>query len=645
MKLVMVSSLLYLIFAASSKAEQTGLSLKEIANLPVGLPAIEDRVPDEPLVVFPKEIGRTIGAQGGTLHTLISRPKDVRLINVWGYARLVALNENLELQPDLLRNVDVIEGRIFTFFLRKGHKWSDGHPFTAEDFRFWYEDIAQDVQLNPVGLPHFMLVNGKAPTFSVIDELTVQYVWEAPNPLFLQELAKARPPFIYRPSHYLKLFHEDYGNPELIRQLARIEKVRGWAPLFNRRDDMYGATNPAMPTLQPWVPSTNSGDRRAVMERNYYFHRIDSAGQQLPYINRVVMDVVDGKLIPAKTLAGESDLQARGLGFSDISVLKRGEIDGGYTTYLWLNSKGSEISILPNLSVKAPHWRKLLQDSRFRHALSLGIDRNLINKVLYFGLGRPGNDTVLDISPLFEPYYQTQWAQFDPEKANQLLDDIGLTARRGDGIRLMENGHPLQLIIEIAGESSEQFDALELVAETWKEIGVSAFIRPSQRDTIRARALSGALVMSVWSGFENGVPTADMPPIDYAPTREDFLSWAMWGDYYASDGQAGEKPDWAPANRLIELFNQWLISANFEERVLIWHEMLQIHADEIIHIGLVNRVRQPIVVKGLSNVPDMGIYGWDPGAQFGIHRMDLFYFTDLKNQMNPTDLKGVWEFQ
>lgn len=645
MKAISLALAFYVACLTVLDAQPFNEKLQDISDLPPHLPPIRERIPQEPLIVYPEKIGRHIGVQGGTLHTLISRPKDVRLINVWGYARLVALNENLELKPDILRSVDVIGDRIFTFFLRKGHKWSDGQPFTAEDFRFWYEDIAQDEQLNPVGLPRFMLVGGKAPKFTVIDTYTVQYAWEEPNPLFLQELAKARPPFIYRPAHYLKLFHEDYGNPELIRQLARIEKVRGWAPLFNRRDDMYGATNPVMPTLQPWVPAANSGDRRAVMERNYYFHRIDNTGQQLPYINRVVMDVVDDKLIPAKTLAGESDLQARGLGFSDISVLKRGEGDGGYETYLWLDAKGSEISILPNLSVKAPHWRKLMQDSRFRHALSLGIDRSLINKVLYFGLGRPGNDTVLDISPLFQPHYQTQWAEFDPDKANALLDEIGLTKRRGDGIRLLENGRPLQLIIEMSGESSEQFDALELVAETWREIGVSAFIRPSQRDTIRARALSGALVMSVWSGFENGVPTADMPPIDYAPTREDFLSWATWGNYYASDGQAGEAPDWAPAKRLIELFNQWLISGSFDEREKIWHEMLQIHADETIHIGLINGVRQPIVVKGLSNVPDMGIYGWDPGAQFGIHRMDLFYFTHLAKPSDPAEIEGLLDLQ
>jgi peptide/nickel transport system substrate-binding protein len=116
-----------------------------------------------------------------------------------------------------------------------------------------------------------------------------------------------------------------------------------------------------------------------------------------------------------------------------------------------------------------------------------------------------------------------------------------------------------------------------------------------------------------------------MPPEDFAPVRSDFLSWSRWGNWYETDGQTGEKPDWEPAIRLTKLYDDWLQSSSAEERTEIWHEILQIHAEETIHIGLVSEVRQPVVVKGLGNVPKDGIYGWDPGAQFGIHRMDEFY--------------------
>ena len=603
----------------------SALELKETPGLDPSLPPIEERVPAEPLVVDLEASGRTTGTPGGSLDTLIGRAKDVRLINVWGYARLVGYNEQLDLVPDILEDVEVEDGRIFTLHTREGHKWSDGAPFGAEDFRYYFEDVASSEDLNPSGLPPFLTVDGKGPKFEVLDETTVRYTWDAPNPLFLPELAKSRPPFIYRPAHYLKQFHGKYGDPDFIKKEAEKVKARSWAPLHNKKDDMYDARNVDLPSLQPWVRNRDDSDLRFVLDRNPYYHRIDSTGQQLPYIDQVVMTVADGKLIPAKTQAGESNLQARNISFSDVTVLKKGEKQNDYTTALWSNTKGSEISIQPNLTVKDPVWRELLRDTRFRHALSLGIDRNLINRVLFFGLGKPVNDTVLPASPLYKAEYATEWAQYDPEKAKALLDEIGLTERNSEGIRLMPDGRPLEIIVETAGEEQVQDDALELVSEMWKEIGIKLFPKPSQRDNMRERAITGDLVMSVWGGFENGIPTSEMPPDDYVPVHGDRLNWFAWGDYYETGGEGGEKPDWPPAERLMELYDAWLGSRTKEERTKIWEEILQIHADETIHIGLVSGVPQPVAIKDVDNVPLEGIYGWDPGAHFGIHRMDEFY--------------------
>ncbi len=609
----------------------SAVDLKETPSLEVrvkagDLPPVFERVPMEPLIVDMSAKKRETGKSGGVINTLIGRSKDVRLINVWGYARLVGYDEKLNLVPDILESVDAEGDKVFTLNLRAGHKWSDGHPFTTEDIRFWYEDVANNATLQPSGLPPFMIAGGEPAEMEVVDDVTVRFKWNSPNPLFLPELAKARPPFIYRPAHYLKQFHEKYADADTLAKLAAAKKVKSWSTLFNKMDDMYNARNVDIPSLQPWVRLVDDGERRFVLERNPYYHRVDNAGQQLPYVDQVIMTVADGKIIPAKAQAGEVNLQARNLSFADITILKQGEATNAFKTLLWPISKGSEISLLPNLTTKDPVWRKLLQDTRFRHALSLGIDRELINRVLYFGFGQPGNDTVLPISPLYKPEYAKKWAEFDIEKANALLDEIGLTERRSDGVRLLPDGRPLQIIVETSGERSEELDALELVTETWREIGVKLFAKPSQRDAIRERAISGDLVMSVWFGFENGIPTSEMPPVDFAPTRGDFLSWSKWGDYYETEGKSGEKPDWKPAVQLLELYKSWLSSSSKEERTKIWGEMLQIHADETIHIGLVNQIRQPIVVKGLGNVPIEGIYGWDPGAQFGIHRMDEFFF-------------------
>jgi len=112
-----------------------------------------------------------------------------------------------------------------------------------------------------------------------------------------------------------------------------------------------------------------------VAVRNPYFHRVDAAGLQLPYIDRIVLQVAEGKLIPAKTGAGESDLQARDIQFNNYTFLKKGEKTNNYRTLLWKSARGSHIALFPNLNASDPAWRAVLRDVRVRRALSLAIDR------------------------------------------------------------------------------------------------------------------------------------------------------------------------------------------------------------------------------------------------------------------------------
>ncbi len=590
-----------------------------------GLPPIEERVPAEPLVVDLEAKGRVAGTHGGDIDTIIGRSKDRRLINVWGYARLVGFDEDFELQPDILRDVTVDDGRIVTLHLRKGHKWSDGAPFTAEDFRYYFQEIATNPELTPTP-PPYLLVDGELPEFEVIDDTTVRYTWKKPNPRFLPTLAQARPPFIYRPAHYLKQFNPKYGDADEIAAQVEEQRVRSWAPLHNLRDDMYGARNPELPSLQPWVATESGTERRFVQVRNPYFHRVTSTGQQLPYVDRVIMSVADGSLIATKVQAGEADLQARGLVFGDLPVLKRGAEKSDYGVKLWPQAYASAIALYPNLTVSDPVLRELFRDKRFRQALSLGIDRTLLNRVLYFGLAQPSANTVLSDSP-FAGRDTGGAIEYNVDKANALLDEIGLTERNSDGFRLLPDGRPLELIAETAGEKSIEIDALELIKDTWAEIGIDLYPRPSQRDVLRNRAFSGELALSVWSGFDNGIPSASMSPDERVPTSEIFLSGPAWGAYHTSGGASGTAPDWPPAVALMDAFEDWITSDSDEDRTAAWQTILKIHADEVLTLGTVEGVVQPVVVSNaLKNVPNEAVYGWDPGAHFGLHRMDEFFF-------------------
>ena len=589
------------------------------------LPPVEKRLPATPRVVRLDGQGIGPGRQGGTLNMLIGRSRDVRMLVVYGYSRLVGYDRNLELVPDILESIQVSEGRAFTLKLRKGHRWSDGNPFTTEDFRYYWEDVANHAELSPAGPPRDLLVDGEAPKFEILDETTLRYSWSKPNPDFLPRLAAASPMFIYRPAHYLKRFHKKYA-PKVAEAEREGKSKRGWAAVHNKQDNMYQFDNPKLPTLEPWMNTTAAPADRFVAARNPYFHRVDPQGRQLPYIDRVVMTVAEGKLIPAKAGAGDSDLQARDIQFNNYTFLKQGEKRNNYVTLLWRAGTGSHFALYPNLNVNDPVWRKVMRDVRFRRALSLAIDRPLVNQVLYFGLAIEANNTVLPESPLFRESYQQRWAKYDRKAAQKLLDEMGL--KRGlDGIRRLPDGRPLEIIVETAGESSEQADVLELIRETWREVGVSVFTKPSQREVFRNRIFAGETLMSVWSGMENGIATPDMSPDGLAPTSQQQLQWPKFGQHYETSGRSGEAPDIPEALELAKLNQAWRNSASREERERIWHRMLEIHVEQQFVIGVVSGVPQPVVRRvSLMNVPEKAVYSWDPGAHFGIHRPDTFWF-------------------
>ncbi len=588
------------------------------------LPPIAERLPRNPAVVRLEGEDLKPGTHGGTLNMLIGRARDVRMLVVYGYARLVGWDRNFNLVPDIAEGFDVKDGRVFTFRLRKGHKWSDGRPFTAEDFRYYWEDVANNPELNPGGPPRDLLVNGEPPKFELVNETTVRFSWSRPNPEFLPRLAGASPLYLYRPSNYLKKYHKKYS-PKLAVENSAPGK-RGWAAIHNRQDNMYQNDNPDLPTLEPWQITTRPPSDRFVAIRNPYYHRIDTRGQQLPYVDRVVMAVADGKLIPAKAGSGESDLQARDVQFANYTFLKQNEKRNKFRTLLWRSALGSQFTLFPNLNISDLVWRKLFREEKFRHALSMAIDRPLVNHVLYFGLATEANNTVLPESPLFRKEYQERWTKYDRKSAEKMLDELGLT-RGIDGVRRLPDGRPMEIIVETAGESSEQADVLSLIRETWSEVGIKLFTKPLQRELLRKRIFSGQTMISVWTGLENGIPTPDMSPDELAPTNQLQLQWPKFGQHHETGGKMGEAPDMPAVVELQKLNAAWHLAPTRTEREGVWHRMLAIHAEQQYTIGVVCCVPQPVIKRdSLRNVPAKGIYNFDPGAFFGIYKPDTFWF-------------------
>ena len=299
------------------------------------LPPVNERLPRIPLVDDMKAEGKQPGKPGGTLRILIGQGADARSLVPFEYSRLIGYDDRYRLVPDILASFEVQEGRIFTFHLRPGHRWSDGAPFTSEDFRYYWEDVATNPDLTPEGLPPALVVNGTKPKVDIVDATTVRYSWAYPNQAFLPALAAASPLVIFRPAHYLKQFNPKYSNKRAVSLLVAQAKLDDWTDLHRQKDDPLFLSNPDMPTLGPWISLTRPGSEAYVAVRNPYYHRIDKQGRQLPYIDRVMLIPQLKSEILSNVVSGRSDLQAQGLTLADLPALRAAASKGTIKLDLW----------------------------------------------------------------------------------------------------------------------------------------------------------------------------------------------------------------------------------------------------------------------------------------------------------------------
>ena len=590
------------------------------------LPPVAKRVPEQPLVVSQFAGGDGPGRQGGQLNMLVASARDTRLMTVYSYTRLIVYDDKFKLHPDLLESYEAKDGREFTFKLRAGHKWSDGQPFTTEDFRFFWEDVANNKELSPSGLPAELLVEDQPPKVEIIDERTIKYSWDKPNPYFIESQARAAPLFLFRPAHYMRKFHARYTDPAEIAKSLRGGQQGSWIQIHRRLDVMFANDNIDLPSLNSWINTTPSPAQRYVFVRNPFYHRIDGKGQQLPYVDRIIFTQAAANLVPAKAGMGEADLQPRYLNMRDYTFLKKSAKNSGVDVRLWESGSGSQIALYPNLNTNDEGWRTLFRDVRFRRALSLAIDREEMNQVVYIGLAKPSNNTIMERSTLFKPEYASKWAQYDLKLANKLLDEAGLTKRDAQGFRLLPDGRQATIVVESLSEETEDSDALQLITDYWKKIGIKMLVKPQTQENFRLRTFSGNALMAAYAGVVTAVPTPHTSPKEFAPTTQGGLQWPKWGMFVESKGKHGETCDMEEACKLLDYIKEWEHATDEAGRRAAWDKILLTNADEVFSIGTVNGIRQPIVVgPKVRNVPKEGYYAWDPGGYIGLYRPDTFW--------------------
>lgn len=573
------------------------------------LPPVEERLPEDPVVIEP---AHEIGKYGG--RAIVNTTSNTG----WGEGDLLNNVENLALMdpevsgifPNVAKRLEFNEDKTeLTIELRKGIKWSDGHPFTAEDIYFaWKYDMANE-ELNPVPSTAWS-PGGELMTAEMIDDYTIKFHFAVPHPLALNYLAQGDW-FLTRPAHYMKQFHPAFVDRKELEKKAKEAGFDNWMQYYGY---MTSTTNPDInrPTLQAYVIKEQTTDYLLAV-RNPYYWKVDPEGNQLPYIDEVICRVVqDQEMETMKAATGEVNLFAKDSKTIDIPLFKKSEKEAGFKTLIWNRLHGVDVAIQPNLTHPDPKKRKVMQDFRFRKALSVAINRNEINKSVYFGKGTPRQTTVIPTSKFFEPEFANAYIEYDPEEAKRLLDEMGLKDLNGDGMRDYPDGEPFELTLEWTPMETPKGPTMELVTSYWRAVGLDIRLKQISGSLQGQRARAGLMDMTLWHADRTTDILFPVEPFWFVPMHNGWeeCHWTAWSDWYRTRGKSGEEPPQEIKNLTIWWDN--LRRSTSEEEQIKWgKKILQSQAENLWTIGTIGLAPHPVIIKNLGNVPEFGYWGWD----------------------------------
>lgn len=609
------------------------------------LPALADRLPvaSDLLVIEPLD---EIGKYGGTWRRGFTGPGDGQNGHrVAGGDRLLFWKSDgfPEMVPNVAKGWEVSEdGKEITLFLREGAKWSDGSPLTTADYMFWFEHMYKNAELVPVRSPFFNIDEGA--NMEAVDDYTLKFSFSFANSLFLEVLGSSVNVFggnaIYgnvsmggmAPAHYLQQFHPDFVDQADLDALVAKEGFDNWVNMF--KDKNTWQRNPDLPVITPWKTEVAITTDNWVLVRNPYYFGVDTAGNQLPYIDRISMTLAESlDVLNLRAIAGEYDYQARHIALANLPVLLENAQAGNYTVALDPAQHGADAGMQINQSYRGDdEIAKWLQNVDFRRALSMGIDRDAINEVIFLGIGKPGSAVVAESSPFNPgPEYRQLWSTLDIATANDMLDAIGLDKKDADGFRLRtDNGERLILEMNPIAAQFIQFTAIaEMIKENWAKIGIFVNVVEQERTLVESRRAANDLQMFLWQN--DGTDELYLYPYHALPINNTSGTGPGYGDWYSSGGASGVAPDPdGSVAKVLDMFSQGL-KATPEERVTIGQEIWKIITDEVWTIGTVGQsgafMGVRVAKNNMGNLPSRQ-FNIQAGQTPNISRPSTFYFTD-----------------
>jgi len=635
--------------AGESETEEEAVTVSEYKEAPMlaekvaagELPPVEERVSSMPMVLTPNaDYGQTIGVYGGTLNLLANAP-DIGNIKMKFYDPPIRWKADLSgYQPGMAYKYEWSEDtKSFTLYFREGLKWSDGEPFTMDDLKFWWEDLATNKDISFVSVPWYLWntetkdAEGKLTPCDVTfpDDYTMTWTCDHVIPVAPYILAQGFwewEPLI-APKHYLSQFHPTYNADATFEDL---EQARQWW------------LNPDMPTMMAWQLREIEVGQWLRFERNPFYWKVDSEGNQLPYVDECFVEIVEDSEIRTLNISqGKYSVSFRGAGNGalDWPFLYEQQEAGDYTLLDgWMNGAGAYPGLMINMDYTGGHAdamtdvdieiRDLLRDKLFRRAVSVAMDRQKVIDVVWDGVGTPQNWTISPQSWHFaseegkKVFEEWAWsyAEYDPDQAIAWLDEVGMLDVDGDGMRELPSGEPFELIIDETCWASQPIEdrAMPLVEEFLEDVGISTTINMicNTPDVSIRHEQTAEMMMRTIHASEVDIWTY---PDWVFPLRKN-RGWPMEGKYRETGGAEG----WDPygengdgnASRLQEIYDLAMAEPDMEKRHEYFYQAIrEVHiAEGPFQIGLGGDQPMPVVVKNnVHNVQNYGVLGpWAPGT-------------------------------
>jgi peptide/nickel transport system substrate-binding protein len=285
-------------------------------------------------------------------------------------------------------------------------------------------------------------------------------------------------------------------------------------------------------------------------------------------------------------------MQQRGMDFNKITVFQDNAAAGDYHIGLWSTASASFETFMPNQSYDDPKYRELLQDVRFRQALSQAIDRDLINQVAFLGQAVPRTISVVDSSPYYQEDIEQLYAALDVDASKALLDEIGLPVG-SDGFRTFADGTPLELVVETQA-TGVGLDVDELVVENWNAIGLKTTLKAMTRDLYWPRATGNEVMIATWGTDRGLVPMVD--PVYQFPFDERSWMAPAFGIWYKTGGELGEEPT-PEIKAAMDLYDEYRTTVDSARQVEIGKQLVRTATENLWTIGTVGMAPALLVVK------------------------------------------------